>query len=316
MKYTKTLLVFFLLFFSGCSKNNVKTEERENDYKVQDCLFTDDFINAASEINLDLDYVKNVNKLGDWIAGTIYEIHYKNSNGKVFCNIDNSVESINFSDTKVYYKNHESLNLSNYLIDQNIAENLKSISIDKVKDELYFPESADFSNYSWGFIHWGDIYGVSSKVKAKNAFGVESEIKFNLHFDISDSSSQLVYFNLDGKVISGELKVYQEDRKENKTENEDKQSDQITLIFGDLGEYGKEVTVDGEKYIYYYLPAGKYKVFSDVNFCKVYLDKNNTSDNVITLTFNNGSDYQELTIEENEHIEITLSAKVRFEKVD
>ena len=38
MKYTKTLLVFFLLFFSGCSKNNVKTEERENDYKVQDCL--------------------------------------------------------------------------------------------------------------------------------------------------------------------------------------------------------------------------------------------------------------------------------------
>lgn len=316
MKHTIIFFIFFVMLFSGCSADGTTSEEKINDYKIVDCIFTEDFMNAASEIDLELDNVKNVNKLGDWVAGAIYEINYMNSNGEVYCNIDNSVESINFSDTKVYYKNHESLSLSDYLIDQNIAEKLKSKTIDLVRDELNFPDSADFSSYSWGFIHWGEIYGVSSSVKAKNAFGVESELKFNLHFDISDNSSQLVYFNLDGKVISGELKIYQEDRKELKSENENDQSNQITLIYGELGEYGKEVMVEGEKYIYYYLPAGNYIVYSDVKFCKVYLDNNKTSLNVATLTFNNASDYQELTIKEDEHIELTLSAKVRFQKND
>lgn len=314
-----------LLFLTNCSQVKVDNEDLKTEYEITDCLFTDDFIEASNEISMELSEIKNINKLGDWVAGTIYEIHYLNNNGKVYCNIDNTVESINFSDTKVYFKDHESLMISDYLVDQSIAEKLKLITVEKVKNELNYPESADFSLFSWGFIHWEDIYGVSSIVKAKNAFGVESELKFNLHFNVSENSTKLEYFNLNGEVISGELKNYQKERKENITETSDGDLTIITLIDGELGEYGKRVKVDGYDYIYYYLPIGKYKVYSDVNFCKVYLDKNKTVKNsegyiepinVITLTFNKGDDFQELTINEEEHIEITLSAKVRFEKIE
>lgn len=43
------------------------------------------------------------------------------------------------------------------------------------------------------------------------------------------------------------------------------------MIYGELGEYEKTVTMDGGDYINYYIGEDVYVVTSHVNWCKVYL---------------------------------------------
>jgi stage III sporulation protein SpoIIIAA len=59
-------------------------------------------------------------------------------------------------------------------------------------------ENLTENNY---FITMRDLYSVSSKVSAKNAFGVEDEIMFKLIYQVDASTTTLMYFELDGTTV-------------------------------------------------------------------------------------------------------------------
>lgn len=55
--------------------------------------------------------------------------------------------------------------------------------------------------FDWSFGRERDLYSVSSKVSAKNAFGVEDEIMFKLIYQVDASTTTLMYFELDGTTV-------------------------------------------------------------------------------------------------------------------
>lgn len=84
-------------------------------------------------------------------------------------------------------------------------------------------------------------------MRAKNAFGVESEMNFHAEYEKKDSSYQIRYLDLDGKIYLGTSSKYFELVR--KTENKVKKITNPNNIFviGNevIGNYGKEEYIRG-----------------------------------------------------------------------
>lgn len=85
----------------------------------------------------------------------------------------------------------------------------------------------------------------------------------------------------------------------------------IQLLDGALGEYGKEVLVGGETYIWYVVPAGTYMVENQLKFVTVFVVADNNSEDVRqTVQFSEAGQTGEITVEEGTHIELSMRAEV------
>ena len=85
----------------------------------------------------------------------------------------------------------------------------------------------------------------------------------------------------------------------------------IQLLDGALGEYGKEVLVGGETYIWYVVPAGTYMVENQLKFATVFVVADNNSEDVRqTVQFSEAGQTGEITVEEGTHIELSMRTEV------
>lgn len=319
------VVIGFSLLFSACSNDVEQLQDGELDevvYSVERCVYTDEFMIAASEIGLDVSMIKNLEFQGDWVGGSFYNFSYELNKGEIYCSVDNELDSINFSDVKIYSKGYDSLSLNDYLVNTQISDELTIITRSTVEGKLNNPDTAKF--ISFGYAHWGIYYGVSGTVEAQNAFGVTKELKFNLIYNVEENNS-LKYFVLDNESIYGTMPDINPSRLSlNNSDNEPNGSeDGFDIEDGVLGEFGQKVTLDGDSYIWFYIPIGTYEVSCEVNFCKVYLDGNDTyknsdgyteTKNIATLQLTKDSEPQSLEVPNNSHIEVTMAAKLKFVK--
>lgn len=79
------------------------------------------------------------------------------------------------------------------------------MSEEYVKNQLNYPSTADFPWLDWAYGRDHDLYVLSSRVTAKNAFGVEDELPFTFRYQITDNSAEVVYFELGGNIIVNNL---------------------------------------------------------------------------------------------------------------
>lgn len=291
--------------------------------EIKDLTLVSDFIQSCNQVGIDTSLVKDITQKGDWVGGPRYTFTYRGTTLILYCNTDSTVHSINIINLKIYYRGYNPLNVNDYLVDIAKIAELQVYTQEYVKQALKYPKEAEFPWFDWGFSRFGKIYAVSTTVTAKNAFNVESELNCYLEYEVSDTELMLKYFILDGKEMLGTKSAILEIEREKQSGFTDSTSAEnaLYLVEGELGEYGKEVTIDGNKYIWYVLPVGKYDVTSKVSYCKVYLDKDKSvknSDgytehvNVTTLEFTSGSGKQTLEIREGEHIFLTINARVEL----
>jgi hypothetical protein len=226
-------------------------------------------------------------------------------------------------DTHIYLQGYEPYNINNYIIDSYTRSSLKTNTMDKVKSYLNFPSTADFPWLDWSYGRDHNLYSVSSSVKAKNAFGVEDEIAFTSIYYIKDGISKLVYFLIDDSVVVNSLDNYSmPERKEvlsESTEQDGNSSSEITLVYGQLGKYGKEVTLDGEKYVNFYVPQGEYTVKNNVKWCVVfiakdeyYVNSNGYTESIVVddVSLTPDKTTAVITVREGEHIELSQSGSI------
>ena len=110
-------------------------------------------------------------------------------------------------------------------------------------------------------------------------------------------------------------------------EQHEEQSEQFSfeLIDGELGEYGQVVKVDSYEYIFYYVPAGKYKVelLDGMSLTSKYawVEKNDSSKTeegyteypiAAKVIFEKGNKETEVTIGSDEHLLLVDSVKLRL----
>lgn len=281
------------------------------------------FLNACQEIGMDPSEISELNPVDDWVGGTRYSFKYKSLACRLYCNTDSTVNCIKLgNDIDVYKQGFEPYQITDYIVDTDIAVELQALSEEQVKAQLKYPTTANFPWENWAYGRDHDLYSVSNTVLAQNAFGNEEELIFKLIYQVKDTSFRLIYFQLDGSCLVDNMSsTSRPDRQAIDTSATGKASttDEIVLMEGQTGDYGKSIDIDGASYINYYVPSGSYKVTSNVNWCKLYVASNNyfinnegyTENEIIeALEFSSLGETQSISIEEGQHIELTLSAKV------
>lgn len=281
------------------------------------------FLNACQEIGIAPSEISQLNTIDDWAGGPRYSFTYKSLSCRVYCNTDSTVNCIKLgNNTDVYKQGFESYQIADYIVETDTAVELQVLSEEEVKSQLNFPATASFPWEGWTYGRERDLYSVSNTVLAKNALGIEEEAHFKLIYQVNNASFRLVYFELSGTCLVNDMdSVSIPERKSvaYTISDEPSSSNEIILIEGQTGNYGKNINIDGTNYINYYVPAGSYSVTSNVNWCKVYVADNDyfsnsegyTENEIIeTLEFSSSGETHSVTIEEGQHIELTLSAKV------
>ncbi|NLD79448.1 MAG: hypothetical protein GX641_03900, partial [Mollicutes bacterium] len=246
----------------------------------------------------------------------------------LYYNYDYSVESINLGFTKIYDKGYEPRDVNDFLLDSDMILPLQTYAIECVKPYLNNPDKADFSMFDWGFSRYAEKYMVSGIVTDKDTQGQSVEIPFYLEVEASGESFEPLYLEMNSSVIFvSETVVEIPEPSPLPTETQPTVADKgdtITLVYGELGEYGKTVTIDGKDYIWFDVPSGKYLVKSKVPSCTIFVNKDEIKKNaegygetqiVIMLPITADDEPKEIYVGEDEHIFITISATVEITPV-
>lgn len=124
-------------------------------------------------------------------------------------------------------------------------------------------------------------------------------------------------------IRDSKLNFLYQDEKATGIDQEQIEENTITLIYGQMGDYGKEDIYDSEKYIRYYLPAGKYKVKALTRYAQFFIEKKkisknpegyDESDTVRNVEMGNVGSEETIEIREDECISLTIKSSVSMVK--
>lgn len=103
------------------------------------------------------------------------------------------------------------------------------------------------------------------------------------------------------------------------------ETEKLQLVYGELGQFGKSVVVDGEEYIWYYVPAGAYEVTTQnlygivfVNENKSYKNSSGYSETAVVsstaVTADGGP--QEIVVGMDQHIVLMINTAIEMKPLD
>lgn len=279
---------------------------------------------ACQDVNIDYSLIQNYEKIEDWVGGSRYKFSYQGKSLIVYENFDLTINSINIGDIRVYWQGKNPLNVNDYLIDTNMSSQLPVWAEDTIKKFLNFPSTADFPLLDWATGRNKEVYMVSSYVDAKNGFGVEDRLYFYIEYN---QYGNPLYCILDGQVVIGaESAVIVDIRTDISSDsNNDSTGDNIVINYNEIGEYGREVLIDGYRSVYFYVPAGTYKVKASLKNSKLFLNEIETITNsegyqedivITTLTFTDILDEQILIVCDDQRISITIYSSFTLTPID
>lgn len=252
-------------------------EEQTSDYSniMVEEKYKQNFIDACIACGIDAEKVNSFSKIDNWENGERYTFYYNDVMHTVYFLDSSEVNSINYganNDIKLYEYGYEPLNINDFEIDGGTYASLQIAAESVVKTNLNYPNTANFDWFTTGFCtRYYDYYILGCEFSAQNAFGAEERHSFRIDCIINGDKSDFIYYELDGVVMSGEPNVPVIEKIPINTilENED---GTIKIIEGIAGEYGKEDNFDGEMFIRYYIPSGKYTVTCDTRGSTFYIE--------------------------------------------
>lgn len=328
MKKEQLSLVFVcLLLLCGCSgpETGSKPEAEENLNIEVDGETIVDYYEIIDLVGINREDAGKIEKIEDWYAGPRYSFPTEGTTARVYCNMDGTINMLKVGvDIDLYKQGYEPWRIENFLIDNDTKDQLIYCTEEAVSACLNYPETADFPLLDWSFGREFNRYTVNSHVEASNAFGVPSEMPFTAGFWVDEEQIYLIYLMLDGSVIKDESADYPlPERAEVAADNPVSATGEIRIVDGQLGEYGKAVSLDGVGYIWYKVPSGTYELTCNVKQCVVYVDKDEVTtnksgyaeiENVATYELDYGETV-EIIVGENEHIFNTIYAEFTLKPV-
>lgn len=297
--------------------DSIETEKPsgEPDYSI----YSEAFISACADTGIDISQIKNWERIDDWANGERFRFSYERHSFTVYVNYDETISSIELGGVggvDIFKQGYVPYAVDDYLVDEDVASSLIPYAQDTIKLALNYPSTADFSWFDWSYGREGSLYQLKSSVKAKNAFGVEDEIPFTVIFDLgTEGKANCVYLELDGVAIANEM-LDRPEREKLETEIPDKTAtgNDIRLVDGELGQYGKQDPKYPE-YVDFYIPAGRYQVKNNAKNSVVMIIDESSNDEVNRLSLATGQS-GEIEIKSNQHIELTFYSDVTLTKIE
>lgn len=240
-----------------------------------------DYYEIIDLVGINREDAEKVEKIEDWYAGPRYSFPTEGTTARIYCNMDGTINMLKVGvDIDLYKQGFEPWSIENFIVDEDLKDSLIYCAEESVSACLKYPASADFPLLDWSFGREFNRYTVNSYVEAVNAFGVPSEMPFTAEFWVDDDQIQLIYLMLDGSVAVDETDEYpMPERAETSIDTSAAAPGNIRIVDGQLGEYGKVVSLDGDEYVWYMVPAGKYELTCNSKQCVVYIDKNEITRN-------------------------------------
>jgi|LSQX01.3.fsa_nt_gb hypothetical protein len=293
------------------------TTQQQEEVNLSQSDITPAFESACSDVGIDVKKIKNWRRVDDWYNGERYTFTYENMGLKVYFNYDGSVNSINIGNTtdiKLYEQGYEPYDIADYIVDSDTAFSLVPLAEEQIKSHLNYPSTANFSLLDWSYGRQKNTYYLQSSLTAKNGFGVKDDISFSCAYDVLENTASLVFLEIDTQVYVNKIKALPERKaiESPKTDNNSSTSDEIRLIDGQLGEYGKKDAKYPE-YIDFYVPAGDYSVKNNAKNSIVMIIDDKSNDEVSRLTLSTGQSGQ-ISIKRGQHIELTIYSDVSLTK--
>ena len=317
MKKWLSLASVILVFLSLCACGSNSQSSQGRDVEQSPNLVVDEetilgFYDILAEVGINESDIGEVTKIEDWQLGPRYSFSTHGTTVKVNCTPDGTIQSLNIGlDVDLYKLGYEPCTIDNFIVDSDVKNAAIEKTQELVKACLNYPSTADFPWSDWSVGRSFNWYSVSSRVTAKNAFGVESEIPFVAIFWVEGNSIRPIYLEVNSEIVRDDRGDYPlPERKEVEVPVQPSESGTIHIVDGQLGDYGKKVQLDSYEYEWYMVPAGKYEAVSNVKTCTVYVDKDeitrNSSgyvemQNVATYTWNYGETI-EIEVGEGEHL--------------
>lgn len=310
---------------SGNIKAN-KDKENDNNYNNIIGLSKtgkNNFIVALKECNINPSNIKNFKKVNEWSNGIRYSFTYKGDKLWLYMYDDDTVSSINLSlgGLHLYDEKYESLDYENFHISSETASLMEIKAEEQV--EIYLKDASS-AKYNWSsYQRTNEYLGISGTVEANNSFGQKVKSNVFVAFKLQEDMLSLIYIEINGTGVYGTKVSVDVPRTERKIENT-VQDNSITLKDGMLGNYGKYDTMDGNQYIRYYIPNGKYKVTALVKNSMFYIEsiaihKENGYDTPTTFNtvkLKNKNDTQNIEITDGQCISLVMGTRIKLEKIN
>ena len=333
--FLSLLVIVTLLFITGCDvenenqdlnyDNSNKTEKSSNNGKKFSMLNenqNNNFIKSLKECNIDSTKVHNLIKKDDWSNGQRYSFSYKNDTLWLYLNDDDTVSSINLNlgGLHIYDEKYESLDYEDYYISFDDTSTMQLKAEERIDELLKYPSTG---KYTWNsYQRTKEYYKIVGSVKAKNSLNLDVENIIEVEFKKEENFS-IVYVGIDGQAYYGKL-VYPEINRKERIINDDSTTNEITLSDGIAGNYGKYDTMDGNQYLRYYIPNGKYKVTALVKNSMFYVesiaihkeDGYDTPDTYNTIKLSAKGDTSEIEISDGQCISLVMGTKVKLVTID
>lgn len=337
-------IVFVVGLLSGCisiesddgnskeKDNIINTENSKEKVFIDDSTINNNFINAATQSGIDKSKIKEFKKIDDWINGTRYSFVYLGNYFLLYVNDNKKISSINIGNSddpvniKIFEENFEPLDVKNFIVDFDNMIDLQLVVEKRVKDYLNNPTTAKFqlsTNANYG--RYYNYFTVKSIVNSKNSFGVDKDIEFYVELKKENDEYKVVYLILGGeKRIGDKSYILPINKKQIIDEGTEEGEKSITLKEGVMGEFGRKDLFDGEEYIRYYLPEGKYEVESlsknatiFVESIRIYKEDGfDISDVIERIDFNKSGQKKTISINKNSCVTLTLYSNLKLIKVE
>lgn len=317
-----------LIETSSESQTNAIIEETEsNNIQATEIGQTDitynnsNFQKAVESIGMDFSNVKNIQNLEDWASGKRYSFMYDGFEYLVYELDNGEINSINTSNkrTKIYERGYVPLSYKDFEPDINILDDLQDDALRQLSKYIIGETSIKTKIGSMLYSRIYDYYSISGEIKAKNEISKEN-YTFTVDYIVNENSFQCVYVAVDGKIYFGEDKTPEIKRTQLVTENEPEESNIIVLSYDKEGKYGQYDLFDGEEYLRYYIPSGKYNVKCNIRggfyIETIELHKEDGWDTATTISqiMMSAGEEKEITIKDGQCISLIINTEIELVK--
>lgn len=166
-------------------------------------------INALPGTGIQKDNISSITKTTNWANGERYLMIYSGIEILIYLNKNQSINSMNYGDVKLYQSNGKTKSIENYLLTTSDMSQLKIWARNVVTAVLKAPSTAEFPGGflspfdGWGFSRNGNIYEISSYVDSQNSFGamIRSDFYLKITWDKSTDETTIKSFVFDGERV-------------------------------------------------------------------------------------------------------------------
>lgn len=304
-------------------KKKENNEENKKSFEFKDNLSEDDSLkNAVEAIGMNYLDVKNIDKLDDWASGSRYSF-VNNGFRYIVYKLDNGeISSINtdYKRTAIYERGYEPVNYKDFEPDKNIIGEIQNDCLSRMSEYIDGETTLETKDGSMMYDRIYEYYYLYGEVKAKN--NIDKKVyTFAADYVVNNGGITCKYISIDGMCVFGEEQTPEIKKTELQSNKETSESDVITLSDGIQGEYGKYDDFDGEQFLRYYIPTGKYLVKCNVRggfyveTIELHLEDGWHVPTTISQNMLNAGDEIEIVVEDGQCISLIINTEIELEKI-